>query len=233
MVMTETPSTDTIVSLTGEIQRLIERYEQDRQVAGVPAWILPPASCDFLRDLASLMPPPLHAFEFGSGRSTSVLRAVSAETVSVESSPDWLRKTEEESVTKRSTDQSAVIPLQRRWNRMRLIESFDLKSNRPMLESLRRSRLILIDSPPNPAKREHALFTALAYAPVGAVIVLDDLEVRAVARFSARLARQNGDAFQYWTVGIDHQLGVFLKKRARRIRSLPSLREFVGTWMRA
>jgi hypothetical protein len=68
---------------------------------------------------------------------------------------------------------------------------------------------------------------------VGAVIVLDDLEVRAVARFSSRMARQNADAFQYWTVAIDHQLGLFLKKRAQRVRSFPTLREFVGTWMRA
>jgi hypothetical protein len=231
--MTETPPAAMIGSRSGEIQRLIERYERDRQVAEVPEWILPPASCDFLQDLANLMPSPLVAFEFGSGRSTYALRAASAETISLESSSDWLKRTEANGAGKRSVDQSVVIPLRRCWNRLRLIESFDLRSDKHVLESLQRSRLILIDSPPNPAKREHALFTALTHAPVGAVIVLDDLEIRAVARFSSRMARQNADAFHYWTVAIDHQLGVFLKKRAQRVRSFPTLREFVGTWMRA
>lgn len=134
---------------------------------------------------------------------------------------------------KRLGDRSLVIPLRRCWNRLRLIESFDLKSQPQILQSLQGSHLILVDSPPNPAKREHALFLALRYAPVGAVIVLDDLEVRAVTRFSLRLARQNARAFRFWKVHIDHQLGVFLKMRSERIRSLPTPREFVGTWLRA
>ena len=219
-------------SLSGRIGRLVQRYEREREVGDVPEWILPPASCNFLRDLAHLLPSPLVAFEFGSGASTFVLRAASAETSSVENSAEWLNKTETNAAIRRAVDQSAVIPLRRCWNRLRLIESFDLKSREHMLESLRRSRLILIDSPPNPAKREHALFTAMIEAPVGAVIVLDDLEVRAVRRFSSRLARQNADAFDFWTMAIDHQLGVFLKKRTLPLRSRPSLREFVGTWMR-
>jgi hypothetical protein len=220
-------------SLSGQIERLVQRYERDREVTDVPKWILPPASCDFLRDIANLLPSPLVAFEFGSGCSTFVLRAVSAETISVENSAEWLNKMEATGATKRPADQSALIPLSRCWNRLRLIESFDLPSRRQLLDSLRRSRLVLIDSPPNPAKREHALFMAMTEAPVGAVIVLDDLEIRAVRRFSSRLARQNADAFEFWTVAIDHRLGVYLKKRAGRVRSRPSLREFVGTWMRA
>jgi hypothetical protein len=231
--MSKLPPAKTRDSLSSEIQRLVERYERHRPSAEVPEWILPPSSCDLLRDLASLLSPPLTAFEFGSGRSTAILRAVSHDTTSLESSADWLARTEANGTQKRSTDQSMVLPLQRCWNRLRLIESFDVSSQTPVLEALRRSRLILIDSPPNPAKREHALFSALGYAPVGAIIVIDDLEIRAVARFTARLARQNADAFQYWTVAIDHRLGVFLKNRCRRVRSFPSLREFVGTWMRA
>jgi hypothetical protein len=232
MVMSERPPTETWDSLSSQIQQLVERYERDRQVPEVPKWILPPASCDFLQDIATLLPRPMVAFEFGSGRSTSTLRAISDETISMESSADWLEQTEANGARKRPGDQSVIVPLRRCWNRLRLIESFDLTSNDHMLESLQRSRLILIDSPPNPAKREHALFTTLTHAPVGAVIVLDDLEVRAVRRFSLRLARQNADAFEFWTVAIDHQLGVFLKKRAQRLRSFPSAREFVGTWMR-
>ena len=116
---------------------------------------------------------------------------------------------------------------------MRPIESFDLASHSEALARLKQSHLILLDSPPNPAKREHALFLALQYAPVGAVIVLDDLEIRATSRFAFRLARQNAWQFRFWTLPIDHQLGVFLKLRQARVRSLPSLREFVGTWLRA
>ena len=233
MVTSETRPAGVTSSLSVEIQQLVERYERSRKTSEVPEWILPPASCDFLQELAHLLPPPVLAFEFGSGRSTSALRAASAETTSLESSAQWLQQTETSGRGKRPADRSVVIPLKRCWNRLRLIESFDLNANTEVLEALQRSRLILIDSPPNPAKREHALFTALRHAPIGAIIVLDDLEVRAVARFSSRLARQNANAFQFWTAAIDHQLGVFLKKRAQRIRSIPTVREFVGTWMRA
>jgi len=64
------------------------------------------------------------------------------------------------------------------------------------------------------------------------VIVLDDLEIRATGRFAHRLARQNLKRFRFWRLNIDHQLGVFLKLRAGRIRSRPGLIEFVGTWLR-
>jgi hypothetical protein len=93
--------------------------------------------------------------------------------------------------------------------------------------------LILVDSPPNPAKREHALFLAMDQAPVGAVIVLDDLEVPATSRFAHRLARQNADRFRFWLLEIDHKLAVFLKLAAGKMRSRPSFREFVGAWLRA
>jgi hypothetical protein len=95
------------------------------------------------------------------------------------------------------------------------------------------ARLILVDSPPNPAKREHALFLALHHSPGGAVIILDDLEVPAAARFAERLARQNARVFRFWRVRIDHQLGVFLKVRPGKTRSRPTFREFVGAWLRA
>lgn len=219
-------------TLAGEIERLIQQFETSRSGEPVPEWILPPPSCQFLESVAALLPAPLNAFEFGSGRSTHALRRASVATVSVDHSPEWLRETETVG-EKRERDQTFVIPLRRCWNRFRPIESFDLETHRQALDGLRRSNLILIDSPPNPAKREHVLFLALQYAPIGALIVLDDLEVRAVGRFSARLARQNSDAFRFWTVSIDHGLGVFLKTQSRRIRSVPSLRNFVGTWLRA
>jgi len=163
------------------------------------------------------------------------LRRVSAGTASIEDSPDWLARTEEldQAIQRRETDHSQVIPLTRCWNRLRPIQSFNVAAQRESLERLKRAHLILVDSPPNPAKREHALFLAMDQAPVGAVIVLDDLEVSAAARFADRLARQNADRFRFWRVQIDHQLGLFLKLGAGRMRSRPSFREFVGTWLRA
>jgi hypothetical protein len=201
----------------------------------VPAWILPPRSCGFLEALATLLPAGSTAFEFGSGRSTHSLRRTSAGTASIEDSADWLARTEqlESAVPKRDTDFSDVVPLTRCWNRLRPIESFDVASQRESLLRLQQARLILVDSPPNPAKREHALFLALDQAPAGAVIVLDDLEVPAASRFAHRLARQNADRFRFWLLEIDHQLGVFLKRRAGKMRSRPSFRGLVGAWLRA
>lgn len=219
-------------TLAAKIDRLVERFEAKKVEGPVPEWILPPPSCEFLESLASLLPPPVTAFEFGSGQSTHTLRRACAETISVDNSAEWLGQTETLG-QKKKYDHSFVIPLRRCWNRLRLIESFDLKGYPQILDGLRRSHLILVDSPPNPAKREDALFIALQHAPVGALILLDDLEVRAVARFSARLAHQNAGVFRFWTVAIDHRLGLFFKMQSRRVRSLPSLREFVGTWLRA
>jgi hypothetical protein len=192
-------------------------------------------SCQFLEEAAALLPNDSSAFEFGSGRSTHALRRVSAATASIEDSGGWLSRTEqlEGSVAKRGTDYSRVIPLTRCWNRLRPIESFDVPAQKEALQHLRLARLILVDSPPNPAKREHALFLALHHSPAGAVIVLDDLEVAATARFTERLAHQNANLFRFWRVRIDHQLGVFLKVRPGRIRSRPTFREFVGAWLRA
>lgn len=188
-----------------------------------------------MEEVFSLLPSGSSAFEFGSGRSTHSLRRASNGTASIEDSADWLNRTEqlEDSVGKRETDFSGVIPLTRCWNRLRPIESFNVAAQRESLQRLQRANLILVDSPPNPAKREHALFLAMDQAPAGAVIVLDDLEVGATSRFAQRLARQNADRFRFWLLKIDHKLGVFLKLRSGKMRSRPSLREFVGTWLRA
>lgn len=188
-----------------------------------------------MEEVAALLPAESTAFEFGSGRSTHSLRRTSAGTASIEDSADWLSRTEqlEAATPKRDSDFSDVVPLTRCWNRLRPIESFNVAAQRESLARLQQARLILVDSPPNPAKREHALFLAMDQAPAGAVIVLDDLEVPAASRFAQRLAGQNADRFRFWFLEIDHQLGVFLKLRAGKMRSRPSLREFVGSWLRA
>jgi hypothetical protein len=218
------------------LERLVQEYNGAARSTGeVPAWILPPRSCQFLEEVAALLPPGSNAFEFGSGRSTISLRRTSAGTASIEDSADWLSRTEqlEGAISKRASDFSEVVPLTRCWNRLRPIESFNVAAQRESLPRLQQAKLILVDSPPNPAKREHALFLAMDQAPAGAVIVLDDLEVSATSRFAHRLARQNADRFHFWLLEVDHQLGVFLKLRPGRMRSRPSFREFVGSWLRA
>ena len=182
-----------------------------------------------------MLPPGSTAFEFGSGRSTHSLRRTSGGTASIEDSDDWLARTEqlEGSAPKRDSDFSNVIPLTRCWNRLRPIQSFNVAAQRESLLRLQQAKLILVDSPPNPAKREHALFLAMDQAPPGAVIVLDDLEVPATCRFAHRLAHQNADRFRFWFLEIDHKLGVFFKLRSGKMRSRPSFREFVGAWLRA
>jgi hypothetical protein len=214
----------------------IVRQFANREIGVAPQWILPPASCELLAELGQLLPPGSSAFEFGSGRSTHVLRGVFQSVTSVEDSPDWLNGTEKlsDGIAVRTKDKTQVVPLTRCWNRLRPIQSFDIGAHHDLLARLQAARLVLVDSPPNPAKREHALYLALRYTPADAIIVIDDLEVRATARFSERVARQNRRRFAFWRLHIDHQLGVFLKLRAtRKLRSIPSPREFVGTWLRA
>jgi len=218
------------------LQRLVAEFNATAEPsAEIPAWILPPRSCEFLEKVAALLPPGSTAFEFGSGRSTHSLRRASTGAASIEDSADYLTRTEtlENGIAKRDSDFSGVVPLTRCWNRLRPIQSFNVLAQRESLLRLQQAKLILVDSPPNPAKREHALFLAMDQAPVGAVIILDDLEVGATSRFAHRLARQNADRFHFWLLEIDHKLGVFLKLRAGRMRSRPSFREFVGAWFRA
>ncbi len=218
------------------MQRLVAEFNGAAESsAEVPAWILPPRSCEFLEKVAALLPAGSTAFEFGSGRSTHSLRRASAGTSSIEDSADYLTRTEtlENGIAKRDSDFSGVVPLTRCWNRLRPIQSFNVLEQRESLLRLQQATLILVDSPPNPAKREHALFLAMDQAPVGAVIILDDLEVGAASRFAHRLARQNAGRFHFWLLEIDHKLGVFLRLRAGRMRSRPSFREFVGAWLRA
>src|SRR5205085_2074568 len=199
-------------TLEDQLQRLVDEFNDAAASSEkVPAWILPPRSCELLEKIAALLPAGSTAFEFGSGRSTHSLRRASAGTTSIEDSADYLARTEtlENGVAKRASDFSGVVPLTRCWNRLRPIASFNVLAQRDSLQRLQHAKLILVDSPPNPAKREHALFLAMDQAPVGAVIILDDLEVAATSRFAHRLARQNADRFRFWLLEIDHKLGLF------------------------
>lgn len=224
-----TPNLKTIAALIAQWKQQVE----GRAVA-VPEWILPPRSCEFLQVLCGVLEQPVKAFEFGSGRSSFALRMACASVTSVEDSAAWLAKTEAapDAIPKRLSDMTGVIPLTRCWNRFRPIESFDLTSAPTFLTALKAAKFILVDSPPNPAKREHALFQALDHASVGALIVIDDLNVGATRRFCERLAHQNPATFAFWFLSFDHGLGVFLKLASASIISRPAFREHVGAWVR-
>jgi hypothetical protein len=224
------PALDTL------IRQEISAYRNLCRDAGYqpPAWILPEPSCELLKKIAVLAAAPIHAFEFGSGRSTLTLRPVCAGVTSVEDSAEWLAKTEEQAAAcpKRDSDLTAVVPLTSCQLGLVTCKSFDLDSHPELLRRLQEARLVLVDSPPNPATREHALILALRHAPSGAVIVIDDLEIKAALRFATRLARDNSGYFDFQFVPIDHGLGVFEKKAEAKLILCPSLREVIGTWLR-
>lgn len=227
-------SQDLLKSLDETVQSWRAKYPE----AGddVPKWILPPRSCEFIAAIIQRMNEPCKAFEFGSGRSTHVLRANCVGVTSIEDSHEWLVKTEQipDGCPKRSTDHTDVVPLTRCRMTARPFRSFDLMRHPAVLAKLRESSFILVDSPPNPATREHALQLALTSAPVNAVILLDDLDVGATARFARRLANRNRNAFRFWELRMDHGLGVFCKtKQTTRLNGVPTPREFVGSWLRA
>ena len=228
-------ATGEMTLLGDRLQLLVAKYNSEPPAAETPAWVLPPVSCRFLEDVAALLPAGSTAFEFGSGRSTYSLRRAVAGVTSIEDSADWLSRTEQGdgAVAKRNTDHTDVLALTRCWNKLRPIESFDVTRQPQSLARLAAAALILVDSPPNPAKREHALFLALHHARPGAVIVIDDLEVSATWRFAHRLAAQNTNLLRFWLLEVDHKLGVFLKLRSGPLRSRPTLREIVGAWLRA
>ena len=225
-------------TLTQLIQVEITAYRNRCRDTGYqpPAWILPEPSCELLKKIGALGEAPLYAFEFGSGRSTLALRSVCAGVTSVEDSREWLDKTEDQAAAfpKRESDSTGIVPLTTCPLGVVTCKSFDLDAHTELLQRLQDSRLILVDSPPNPATREHALLLALRHAPVGAVIVIDDLEVQATTRFTTRLARDNAETFDFLHVPIDHGLGIFEKKKSGSKLSLrPTFREIIGTWLRS
>jgi hypothetical protein len=199
-----------------------------------PIWILPDPSCALLKKICRFLSAEPLAFEFGSGRSTLALRSVCSGVTSVEDSPEWLEKTEElpGQVIRRPLDLTSVVSLSPCRLGFVPYRSFQLESRLDLLQRLENADLILVDSPPNPATREHALFIALQHARTGAVIVLDDMDVNATRRFAERLAADNTATLDFLAVPIDHVLGVFQKIAPRPIRYHPGLREIVGAWRR-
>ena len=223
----------------GDLQALVEsaaaRYrERVAQGYEVPAWVLPEASCEFLNQLAIALGPDATAFEFGSGASTVVLRKRFAAVTTVEDTAEWLDKTEHlPGITpKRPTDKTRAVPLTRCHLGIIPYHSFDLDRRIELLQRLEAADFILVDGPANPATREHVLCSVLQHAKPGALILLDDLEVRATRRFAERLARDNAPMFDFYDLPIDHGLALYAKKAMGHVGYHPTLREMIGAWLR-
>jgi hypothetical protein len=218
--------------IEGEVARYQKRVAQGYEPA---AWILPEPSCEFVEQVGALLGPQAVAFEFGSGSSTAALRRTFASVITVEDSAEWIDKTERlPGVTpKRAEDKTRVVPLTRCHLGVVPYHSFDLDRRIELLQRLEAADFILIDSPTNPATREHALHTALQHAKPGALILLDDAgEVRATKRFAQRLARDNPAMFDFMEIPIDHGLALYSKKSMGHVEYRPTLREMVGAWLR-
>ena len=225
--------------MLADLQKIIDdeiaRY-QTRQAEGYEPrpWILPVPSCELLAAIAKKIGPAGSAFEFGSGASTIVLRDHFASVTTVEDSAEWLDKTEQlPGITpKRPEDKTRAVPLTRCFLGVIPYHSFDLDRRIELLQRLETADLVLIDAPSNPATREHALFGALQHVKPGALVLIDDLNVRSTRRFTERLARDNAAMFDFISVPIDHGLGVYQKKAMGHVGYHPTLREMVGAWLR-
>ncbi len=213
----------------------VNRYRELRSQGYEPrAWVLPEPSCQFVEKVAEALGPQATAFEFGSGASTIVLRHKFAAVTSIEDSAEWLDKTEHLPgiAPKRPEDKTRVVPLTRCHLGVVPYHSFDLDRRIELLQRLESADFILIDSPTNPATREHTLVTVLQHAKPGALIVLDDLEVRSTRRFAERLKHDNMAMFEYFEVPIDKGLAIYWKKTMGHVEYHPTLREMVGAWLR-
>jgi hypothetical protein len=222
-----------------DLQKLIEgevaRY-QERVAQGYKPreWILPEPSCELVEKIAAQLGPLAAAFEFGSGLSTITLRKMFAGVTSVEDSAEWLDKMEHLPgiMPKRPEDKTRVVPLGRCYLGIIPYYSFDLDRRIELLQRLEAADFILVDSPLNPATREHVLCSVLQHAKPGALVLLDDTEVRATRRFAQRLGRDNASMFNFFDIPIDHGLALYQKKIMGHVGFHPTLREMVGAYLR-
>jgi hypothetical protein len=217
--------------IEGEVARYQERLAQGYQPR---EWILPEPSCELIEKIAAQLGPQAAAFEFGSGTSTITLRKMFAGVTSVEETAEWLDETEHLPgiMPKRSEDKTRVVPLSRCYLGIIPYYSFDLDRRIELLQRLEAADFILVDAPLNPATREHVLCSVLQHAKPGALVLLDDTEVRSTRRFTQRLGRDNASMFNFFDIPIDHGLALYQKKIMGHVGFHPTLREMVGAYLR-
>jgi hypothetical protein len=217
--------------IEGEVARYQERLAQGYQPR---EWVLPDPSCELVEKIGAQLGSKASAFEFGSGTSTITLRKMFEGVTTVDESAEWLDKTEHLPgiAPKRPEDKTRVVPLGRCYLGIIPYYSFDLDRRIELLQRLEAADFVLVDGPPNPATREHVLCSVMQHAKPGALILIDDTNVRSTHRFTTRLGRDNSAMFNYFEIPIDHGLALYQKKTMGHVEYRPTLREMVGAYLR-
>lgn len=189
---------------------------------------LPEATLSLLGSLVSGL-EIRRVFEFGSGRSTKVFLAAGCQVTCLESSAHWLKQTLQEIP---GDSQQRVVataqPLETVWHGVAPLRSWKLTDQ--TRAALSTAELILIDSPPFPPFREHALIHSLLYA-TQAILVIDDANIPTIGRFCRRISRLNPHLSTFWTEK-DHGLFFFGKADVRPLRFQRGLIETGKMWRR-
>lgn len=167
-------------------------------------------------------------FEFGSGQSTRCFLDAGCTVSLVEDSAEWLEQTLS-TIAPSTRDRLATfrLPLRTAWLAGAPIRSWALPPE--ALVALRDAELVLIDSPPLPPSREHALALTLATAR-NTLTIVDDAGIPTVARFCRRLAERNGAVHAF--ARIDHGLFFCAPISRARLDASRSLVETLKTWRR-
>ena len=162
-------------------------------------------------------------FEFGSGASTRLFLRLGCRLTCLEDGRQWLDQTLA-SVTgpERRHVREICEPLRGVWCGAIPCQGWRLSP--AMIDDLREAQLVLVDSPAYPPFREAALVQALTLAP-GALVVLDDLRIPTLRRFSDRIAAQS-PGLLYRVIERDHHLGIFCRPATARLRNRHGLMEW-------
>jgi hypothetical protein len=188
------------------------------------SYALPDASISCLREVIARL-CLTRIFEFGSGRSTQIFLQAGCSVISLEHSETWLAETARRLRPEENARwQSVHAPLRQIWHKGAPFSSWQLTPE--LMARLSAAELVLIDSPPLPPSREHALILALRHA-CGALIVVDDANIPTVRRYCARLARQNH--LEMFQTRMDHGL-CFLAPMAASPNESRGLWEMLRVW---
>jgi hypothetical protein len=194
------------------------------QEHGDGGFALPDASIRCLREVIDRLGLK-NVFEFGSGRSTRAFLEAGCAVTSLEHSETWLAETARGLRPEELARWRPVCaPLRQIWHKGAPFSSW--RPAPDTVGSLSAAELVLIDSPPLPPSREHALILALRHAR-GALIVVDDANIPTVRRYCTRLARQNHLAM--FQTRMDHGL-CFIAPQFGALNEARGLGDFLRVW---
>ena len=190
---------------------------------------LPDEALTFLREVCLFLGAK-KVFEFGSGRSTRTFLEAGCAVTSLEDSERWMGETTQ-NLPAGFVDRhhASVEPLRVVWRGG--VPFRDWKLNTQLKASLGEADLVLVDSPLSTGYRISTLCCALTHAP-GAVVILDDARIGALAKFSNRLARQNPSRLLHRRVPVGHTFDCFARVGEGALDRSMSLVESLKAWRR-